>query len=69
MKRQRARLTRVEREVLRLQVEGREFSPETMRKAKEQAGDDMDNDIACGARWQWLREHGVRLTTDEPKEE
>jgi hypothetical protein len=67
MKRQRARLTRVEREVLRLQVEGREFSPETMKKAKDQAAYEMDDDIAREAYRQWVREkYG---TTDEPKEE
>lgn len=45
MKRQRARLTRVEREVMRLQTEGREFSADTMRKARVHAGEDMDWDI------------------------
>ena len=40
-----------------------------MKKAKDQAGDDMDAAIGGEARWQWLREHGVSLTTDEPKEE
>lgn len=52
MKRQRARLTRVEREVLRLKTEGREFSAETMKKAKEQAGEDLDAAIEREARWQ-----------------
>jgi hypothetical protein len=66
MKRQRARLTGVERAVLRLQTDGREFSPETMRKAKAQAGEDLDAAIERDAMRAEIR---ARLYGDPTKEE
>ena len=45
MKRQRARVTRAERDVMRLRAEGREFTEDTMRRARVIAGDEMDRDI------------------------
>ena len=66
MKRQRARFTRTGREVLRLQTDGREFSPETMRKAKKQAGEDMDDAIEREAMRAEIR---ARLYGDPTKEE